>query len=63
MRTSSLDPFLLPVCPECGGPTNLSTLEPNPTREWEDLRTYQCAWCGKSQTLLVKRRPPARASR
>jgi hypothetical protein len=62
MRTTPLDPFLLPVCPECGGPTSLSIVEPSPAREREDLRTYRCAWCGKSQTLSVKRRPqrPAR---
>jgi len=57
MRPKSLDPFLLPVCPECGGPTSLSCLEPHPERQDEDLRTYDCAWCGRSQKISVRRRP------
>ncbi len=51
----TIDPFLLPVCSHCGGPTSLSHLEPNPARDGEDLRSYKCAWCGALRTLAVAR--------
>jgi len=63
MRNAAPDPFLLPVCPECGGPTSLATVEPEPGREHSDLRTFRCAWCGKSQTLSVQRRRERGAGR
>ena len=34
------DPFLLPVC-SCGGPMNLASLEPHPTRTDQELKTYK----------------------
>ena len=49
------DPFLLPVC-DCGGPTNLASLEPHPTRPGEELKTYKCQHCGKQQVFTVQRR-------
>jgi hypothetical protein len=49
------DPFLLPVC-DCGGPMNLASLEPHPTNVAEELKTYQCAHCGKQQVFTVQRR-------
>lgn len=51
-----IEPFLLPVCSHCGGPTSLSHLEPNPTCSHEDLRTYKCAWCGALRTHAVARK-------
>jgi hypothetical protein len=50
-----IEPFLLPVCSHCGGPTHLSHLEPNPSCSFEDLRTYKCAWCGAQRTHAVAR--------
>ena len=62
-----IEPFLLPVCAQCGGPTSLSHLEPNPSCSSEDLRTYKCAWCGELRTHAVarkrKEKPPAGAAR
>lgn len=51
-----IEPFLLPVCSHCGGPTSLSHLEPNPSCSFEDLRTYKCAWCGALRTHAVRQR-------
>jgi len=57
-----IEPFLLPVCSHCGGPTSLSHLEPNPACSHEDLRTYKCASCGALRTHAVARkRQEARA--
>ena len=53
-----IEPFLLPVCSECGGPTRLSKLEPDLWNGVDEFRTYECAWCGKSHTRLVARRAP-----
>jgi hypothetical protein len=50
-----IEPFLLPVCSRCGGPTSLSHLEPNPACSHEDLRTYKCAACGALRTHAVAR--------
>jgi hypothetical protein len=55
LQKQRIDPFLLPVCPACGGPTNLSQLQPGPS-DGEDFRTYQCAWCGRSESISVQRR-------
>ena len=49
------DPFLLPVC-DCGGPMNLASLEPHPTRVDEELKTYKCLHCAKQQVFTVQRR-------
>jgi hypothetical protein len=59
-----IEPFLLPVCSHCGGPTNLSHLEPNPACSHEDLRTYKCTWCGALRTHAVarKRKESSRAA-
>jgi hypothetical protein len=51
-----IEPFLLPVCSQCGGPTSLSHLEPNPACSHEDLRTYKCASCGALRTHAVARK-------
>jgi hypothetical protein len=58
-----IEPFLLPVCSHCGGPTSLSHLEPNPSCSFEDLRTYKCAWCGamRTHTVARKRKEKSRA--
>jgi hypothetical protein len=64
LQKKRIDPFLLPVCPACGGPTNLSQIQPGPSGDGEDFRTYQCAWCGRSESISVQRhRPLARAAR
>ena len=51
-----IDPFLLPLCPECAGPASLSRLEPHPTDETKELRTFLCADCGAQQTFAIDRR-------
>lgn len=49
------DPFLLPVC-DCGGPMNLASLEPHPTRPDLELKTYKCLHCGRQNVLTAARR-------
>jgi len=49
------DPFLLPVC-DCGGPMNLASLEPHPTRADQELKTYKCAHCAMQRVFTVHRR-------
>jgi hypothetical protein len=55
-RTRARDPFLLPVC-DCGGPMNLASLEPHPTRADLELKTYKCLHCGEQDVLTAARRP------
>jgi hypothetical protein len=50
------DPFLLPVC-DCGGPMNLASLEPHPTRPGSELKTFKCQDCGAQQVFDVEKRP------
>jgi len=45
-----------PACASCSGPTRLVGIEPHPTRDHTDLRTYQCMACQEMQaevTLIV----------
>jgi hypothetical protein len=49
------DPFLLPVC-SCGGPMNLASLEPHPTRTDQELKTYKCLHCGRLEALTGQKR-------
>ena len=49
------DPFLLPVC-DCGGPMNLASLEPHPTRPDQELKTYKCLHCASQQVFTVRKR-------
>lgn len=49
------DPFLLPVC-ECGGPMNLASLEPHPTRPAHELKTFECQLCAAQQVFTVEKR-------
>ncbi|HEY4922048.1 MAG TPA: hypothetical protein VII40_18235 [Xanthobacteraceae bacterium] len=58
----TIEPFLLPVCSNCGGPLSLSHLEPNPENSVQDLRSYKCAWCGDIRTLAVARRRATRSA-
>jgi hypothetical protein len=53
--TSARDPFLLPVC-ACGGPMNLASLEPHPTRADLELKTYKCLHCGGHDVMTGARR-------
>jgi hypothetical protein len=53
--TMARDPFLLPVC-SCGGPMNLASLEPHPTRTDQELKTYKCMHCGKLEVMTVQKR-------
>jgi len=53
------DPFLLPVC-ECGGPMNLASLEPHPTRPDQELKTFTCMHCGRQEAFTVQRRVTAK---
>jgi len=45
-----MEPFLLPICPECAGPMNLSYLEPA-TDYQPERRTYCCAECGAEEVI------------
>jgi hypothetical protein len=54
------DPFLLPVC-DCGGPMNLASLEPHPTRSELEMKTYKCLHCAKQQVFTVQRRRARKA--
>jgi len=54
-KTALRDPFLLPVC-DCGGPMNLASLEPHPTHAAEEMKTYECAQCGRQHVFTVQRR-------
>ncbi len=54
-KTALRDPFLLPVC-DCGGPMNLASLEPHPTHSDEEMKTYECAQCGRQHVFTVQRR-------
>jgi hypothetical protein len=45
----------LPVC-DCGGPMNLASLEPHPTRADLELKTYKCLHCGHQEVLTAARR-------
>lgn len=49
------DPFLLPVC-DCGGPMNLASLEPHPTRVDQEFKTYKCLHCGRHNEFVVHKR-------
>jgi len=55
MQNQAMDPFLLPMCSACGGPTSLSRVEPFPSGDVADLRTYQCPRCDKSESIPVRR--------
>ena len=48
-------PFLLPLC-DCGGPMNLASLEPHPTRADHELKTFKCTRCGAQEVFSVQRR-------
>lgn len=50
------DPFLLPLC-DCGGPMNLASLEPHPTKPDHELKTFTCTRCGAQAVFDVQRRP------
>jgi hypothetical protein len=52
---SAGNPFLLPVC-SCGGPMNLASLEPHPTRADQELKTFKCLHCGKQHVFTVQKR-------
>ena len=54
-KASLRDPFLLPVC-DCGGPMNLASLEPHPTRPELELKTYKCLHCSRQQVFTVQKR-------
>jgi hypothetical protein len=49
------DPFLLPVC-DCGGPMNLASLEPHPTRPDQELKTFKCMHCDREESFTVQKR-------
>ena len=53
--TMARDPFLLPVC-SCGGPMNLASLEPHPTRTDQELKTFKCLHCGRLEVMTVQKR-------
>ena len=42
-----------PECARCGKPTRLIAAEPHPRVSQADLRTFRCASCDDTQTLVV----------
>jgi len=40
-------------CASCGGKTRLAGIEPHPTADHTDLRTYECLVCGETSTRDV----------
>lgn len=42
-----------PPCPTCGTATRLVGIEPHPTADRTDLRTYQCVMCGQIHAEVV----------
>jgi hypothetical protein len=45
-----IDPFLLPTCNLCGGPLNLSYVEPK-TDQAPARRIYRCLHCGAEKLV------------
>jgi hypothetical protein len=48
--SAKINPFLLPTCVVCGGPMNLSYVEPASESESE-RRVYRCSDCNAEQTV------------
>jgi hypothetical protein len=48
-----INPFLLPTCLVCGGPVNLSHVEPA-TEDRSERRIFRCAHCNAEQAILMK---------
>ena len=45
-------PYITPVaCPHCGGMANLMRRTPDPQYPKDEIRTFECATCGK-QTVV-----------
>ena len=44
-----------PPCPGCGANMWLARIEPA-SKEGHDLRTFECAMCGESETMSVRYR-------
>jgi hypothetical protein len=44
-------------CHRCGAPARLFGIEPHPTIDRTDLRTYVCVECDGTQTEIVPLRP------
>jgi hypothetical protein len=42
-----------PACSDCGKSTRLTGIEPHPTEQHTDLRTYQCVVCDAVQVQAV----------
>jgi hypothetical protein len=53
VRITSSNVVLCPDCARCGGKTRLFGIEPHPTVDRTDLRTYVCARCDGVQTEVV----------
>jgi hypothetical protein len=51
-----IDPFLLPTCDLCGGPVNLSHIEPA-TDHMPVQRVYRCSRCGAEKVVPSTDRP------
>ena len=41
---------------DCGGPMNLASLEPHPTRSAHELKTFECQLCAAQQVFTVEKR-------
>lgn len=48
--------FLLPLCEECDTPLSLASVEPDPTDERKEIRTFRCPKCGAEQASVLDRR-------
>jgi hypothetical protein len=57
LRNPSL--LLTPACPNCGEDLQLAHVEP--AKPGQDLRTFDCAACGYSESMIFKIGKTARA--
>jgi hypothetical protein len=48
-----INPFLLPTCSVCDGPSNLSHVEPA-VDDRPERRIYRCAYCNAEQAIVAK---------
>jgi hypothetical protein len=49
-----INPFLLPTCSVCGGPVNLSHVEPA-SEDHPERRIFRCTHCDTEQTVVMKK--------
>lgn len=53
MQPAAGNGLIGPPCELCGGKTRLTGIEPHPTVDHKDLRTYECLMCGHPVAVEV----------